>query len=292
MLKFLFTTCALICLLASPLTAADDAPPVAAGRKYDLKYQYKPGEIVKTEVVHQATVATTIQGTTQTAETRTTSIKVWKIVDVTAAGGISFEHSVEAIDMWQQMKGRQEVKYNSRTDATPPPGYEDVAKVVGVILTTATIDPRGKVVKRVDNRPSADSNSTPLAIVLPDGPVAIGHVWTNPSEVEVKQKSGGTSKIQMRHHYTLEKVVDNEATIKVDTQVLTPVRDPSIEAQLIQRMSNGTIRFDLVKGRIVGQQLDLDRRVIGFSGPSSSMHYLSRFTEDLQPAAETARRTR
>jgi len=44
------------------------------------------------------------------------------------------------------------------------------------------------------------------------------------------------------------------------------------------------VRFDMSAGRVLGQQLDLDRRVIGFSGPSSSMHYLTRFTEQLLTA--------
>src|SRR5207244_691517 len=130
-----------------------------------------------------------IQGTTQTAETRTTSVKLWRILKVDP-DSVTFEHSVESIDMWQHMKGRQEVRYNSRTDKTAPPGYEDVAKAVGVTLTTATIDARGKVLKRADSRVSPDSNSTPLAIQLPAEPAPVGHVWTTPAEVEVKQKSG------------------------------------------------------------------------------------------------------
>jgi hypothetical protein len=63
--------------------------------------------------------------------------------------------------------------------------------------------------------------------------------------------------------------------------MLTPVQDPAIEAQLIQRLHKGEIRFDMAAGRVVGQQLDVDRRTIGFSGATSSMHYLMRFTERL-----------
>ena len=71
------------------------------------------------------------------------------------------------------------------------------------------------------------------------------------------------------------------ATIAVDSQILTPIRDPAIEAQLIQRLSSGTVRFDIAAGRVLSQQLDLDRHVIGFNGAGSSMHYVTRFTEQL-----------
>jgi hypothetical protein len=65
---------------------------------------------------------------------------------------------------------------------------------------------------------------------------------------------------------------------------LTPISDPAIEAQLIQRLPSGSVRFDIAAGRVIAQQMDLDKRVIGFSGPASSMHCLTRLTEELLPS--------
>ena len=61
-------------------------------------------------------------------------------------------------------------------------------------------------------------------------------------------------------------------------------------AQLIQRASQGTIRFDIDAGRVVSQQTDLDKQVFGFRGEASTMHYETRFAESLMPAGETAAR--
>ena len=83
------------------------------------------------------------------------------------------------------------------------------------------------------------------------------------------------------------------ATIRVATKILTPLHDPVLEAKLIQREQRGTVRFDLAAGRILGQQMDLDRRVVGFTpnNPASSLHYLMRFTETLlADEAKTASR--
>jgi hypothetical protein len=63
--------------------------------------------------------------------------------------------------------------------------------------------------------------------------------------------------------------------------VLPPVNDPKVRAQLVQRMTKGTIRFDLTAGRVLSQETNLDEQVIGFSGPGSNLHYLGRFTEEL-----------
>ena len=232
---------------------------------------------------------TTIQGTSQTAETHSKSIKVWKIDKVAENGGVTFTHQVESIDMWQKTQGRPEVRYNSQTDGEVPPGYEEAAKAVGVPLTVVTMDDRGKILKRQEKRAQPVSLSTQMTMPLPDHPVAIGDTWSTPMDIEVVLKDGAAKKIETRQKFTLEKVAEDVATIAVDTQILTPIHDPAIEAQLIQRLSTGSVRFDISAGRVMSQQFDLDRHVIGFSGPSSSMHYLTRFTEQLlEPSAPVA----
>ncbi len=274
-----------------PAKAKPAAPAPNAGQKFNLKYKFTAGEVVRTEIVHRATVQTTIQGTSQTAETLSKSIKAWQVNDVTPEGIVTFVHSVESIEMWQKTQGRQEVRYNSKTDTEVPPGYEDAASAVGVPLTIATMDSFGNILKRQEKRPQPTSVSTQMTMPLPSHPVVVGDTWSSPMEIDVILKDNSVKKIQTRQLFTLKKVVDDVATIEVDSQVLTPIHDPAIEAQLIQRLSKGDVRFDMTAGRILGQQLDLDRRVIGFSGPTSSMHYLTRFTEQLLPAnQQTARR--
>jgi hypothetical protein len=272
-----------------PAPSAEAAPPDDK-RQFDLRYRFSPGEVIRTEIVHRAAVQTTIDGTTQKAETQSKSIKTWRVNEVTPQA-VTFMHMVESIDMWQRAQGRKEIRYNSRTDSEAPPGYEEVAKAVGVPLTLVTMDDRGKIIKRQEKRAQPTSMSTQMTMPLPEQPIGIGDTWTSPLEVEVVLKDGATKKIHTRQKFTLERVVDNVASITVDSQILTPVSDPAIEAQLIQRLSSGTVRFDIEAGRVLSQQLDLDRHVIGFSGAASSMHYVTRFTEELlPPVAETARR--
>ena len=73
------------------------------------------------------------------------------------------------------------------------------------------------------------------------------------------------------------------ATISVATQVLTPVNNPKIQSQLVQRLTKGTIRFDMDAGRVLSQNIDLDEQVLGFQGPDSSLHFIGRFTEEYVP---------
>jgi hypothetical protein len=258
--------------------------------KYDLKYKFAAGETLRSEVVHRAKVQTTIQGSTQTAETESRSVKVWLVKHVDPKGAATFEHRVENIDMWQRTSGRREIRYNSETDKTPPPGYEHMADAVGVPLSTVTMDSRGTILKRKENQALPISISTQMTMPLAERPIAVGESWSSPLEIEVTQKDGTLKKIETRQKFTLESVKDDVATIHVDSQILTPINDPAIEAQLIQRLSEGTVTFDMTAGRVLSQQLDLDRHVIGFSGAASSMHYVTRFTEKLLPAERTVRK--
>jgi hypothetical protein len=265
---------------------APDAAESASGsderpREYVLRYKFRPGEIIRTEVVHRATVQTTIQGASQTAETHSASIKRWVIDNVADDYTVTFTHSVESIDMWQKSQGRAEIRYNSQTDAEVPPGYEEAAAAVGVPLTVVTMNDRGKILKRRENRAQPVSLSTQMTMPLPDHPVQVGDSWSDPMDIDVVLADGSTKKIETRQKFTLEKVSQDVATIAIDTQILTPIHDPALEAQLVQRLSTGSVRFDIAAGRVLSQQLDLDRRVIGFSGPASSMHYLTRFTEKM-----------
>jgi hypothetical protein len=248
-----------------------------------LRYQFEKGETVRWKVEHRARVRTSISGTTQTAETDSTSVKVWRVTQVDSQGVATFEHSVERIQMRQQVTGRQAEVYDSDKDKDPPAPFQSVAKSVGVTLTVVRLDPRGKVIQRKDLASQALAGDSQITLPLPEDPVAVGEQWSIPHEIEVSLDNGGTRKIQTRQQFKLEAVKHNVATISVQTVVLTPVRDPAIEAQLIQRQSAGTVSFDLEAGRVLSQQMDLDKQVIGFRGQASSLHYQTRFSETLLP---------
>ncbi len=268
---------------AAPATA-DDSGTADSGETYLLRYQFKPGEIVRWRVVHLAKIKSTVAGTTETTETVSKSIKAWKVTDVNESGTATFENLIEQVDMRTKFTGRQEVTYNSQTDQTPPPGYEDVAKSVGKCLSLITINSRGEVIGRKDEKIATTSpNEGQVTVTLPEESIPVGHTWAFPYEIVIPANNGTVVKIKTQQKFTLESVKDDVATIHMVTAILTPVHDPTIEVQLIQRQSEGTIRFDINAGRVLSQQMDLDKRVVGFAGKNdtSSLHYLTRFTEDL-----------
>jgi len=115
---------------------------------------------------------------------------------------------------------------------------------------------------------------------FPERPIKIGESWSVPDEVTIPLRNGTVKKVQIQQKFTLEDVKNDVAVIRIGTQVLTPLNDPEVEVQLVQRLSEGTVRFDMAAGRMIAQEIEVDRQVVGFQGEASAFHYQTRFTEE------------
>ena len=300
----LITTFFFLGLFASTAVSQDDTEPrsvseqLEAARErattndYELRYQFTVNEVIRTRVTHLVTIETRMSGISQTAQTRSISVKIWRIVAVDERGSITLVNSIDSVNMWQQGSGQVAITYNSETDEEPPLVFQQVADSIGVPISTITISRRGKILTREDHLEQAGGDMGGLTVPLPEGRVKVGDVWTDPTQIRVPLKDGRVRIIRVRQRYELKDVSTGVATIDVRTEVLSPLNDPWIEAQLVQRMQNGTVRFDIDAGRLISRQMDMDETVIGFSGDDSTMNYLARFTEEPLPAEqETQPRT-
>lgn len=262
-------------LLVATLPAKPDT------NKYELHYKLKRGDVVRYEVTHRASIRTTIDKTTEAAQTKTDSVKAWKVTDVLPKGDIEFTNVVEKVHMVNQLPDHDATEYDSARDTKAPPGFEDAARAVGVPLSVMRITPQGKIVRRdLKIRGQGAEDDAPIVLRLPEAPVAIGDTWDEPFEVQVKLQNNSNKSIQTRRHHKLTDVKHGIATIAVTYQVLSPI-DAQIETQIVQRLMEGEVRFDIEKGQVVGQQMDIDKRIIGFAGPTSSMQYLMKMEEKL-----------
>lgn len=274
---------AVAALLGGLSVAGLHAAETDAGAAVRLRYRYQAGDRLVMDVTHRALTETTIAGTTQSTETATDSTKIWTVTAVDADGHATIEHSVDGVTMTSRTSDKGQVRWSSSGDEPPPPGYETVKQSLGVPLSRLTIDRVGRVLSRQDLRPSPPSNTGDLMVVpLPDGEVREGAEWTVPQEVVVEVPNGPRKAVRTRLRYHIASVRDGIATIHVDTTVLTPLDDPRLEARLLERIWDGTVEFDIDHGRVIRRTTGIDRRVIGFSGPESSVRYKASLEERLK----------
>src|SRR5262245_27856994 len=202
-----------------PLLVAE-APPKKEVPKYDLQYKLSRGAVLRYEVAHHASISGTSDKNTQSAESKTDSIKAWKVTDVLPTGDIEFMNVCEQVHMVNQLPDRKATEYDSKKDKIAPPGFEAAAKAVGVPLSTMRITTHGKVLSRevkVHNQGSSDD--APIVLRLPDENVSIGDTWDEPYEVKVSAGKDATKSIKTRWHHKLTDVKDGIATIEVTYQV-------------------------------------------------------------------------
>src|SRR4051794_22698508 len=58
-----------------------ELPPKPETKKYDLRYKFSRGDVLRYDVTHEASVRGTSEQTTQAAQTKTDSVKAWKVTD-------------------------------------------------------------------------------------------------------------------------------------------------------------------------------------------------------------------
>jgi hypothetical protein len=152
-----------------------------------------------------------------------------------------------------------------------------------------TINSRGEVLRRTRKplKAAARNQQGEVTIPFPEEAIAVGHTWSFRDDVDLPLEDGTVKKVKTLQTFKLASVKTGVATIELATKVLTPIHSPALEAKLLDKESRGTVRFDLDGGRVLRQQIDVDRRVIGFvpNNPASSLQYVTRFTEELLPDA-------
>jgi hypothetical protein len=97
--------------------------------------------------------------------------------------------------------------------------------------------------------------------------------------------------VELSRRYALEQVEGDLATISMKMSVLTPINDPIVRGQLIQRTPSGEIVFDLKRGLIVSRSQKLDKIEVGVAGNDSSVRAVSEYNERMLSPEELAERT-
>jgi hypothetical protein len=272
MMRGCFLALSLALSLALALACCGQVAPAA--EPVLLRYRYRVGDRIDMQVAHRALTETTMNGVSQMVETQTDSTKTCRVVEVGPEGRATLEFSVDRVTMISRTSDKGEVRWASGGREEPPPGYEGVPLSLGVPLTRLIIDADGRVLGRRDLRPCPPAATGDLVVVpLPEQAVSPGFEWNVPQELLLEAPEAGRKTVRIRLRYRLDSVRDGLATIAVDTTVLTPVDDPRLESRLLERIWDGTIVFDIEEGRVISRKTAIDRRVVGFGGPQSSLRY-------------------
>jgi hypothetical protein len=272
-----------------------ETPSPMGGETYLLRYKFAPGLRIVCEVTHMAKTDTKIDSTAQDSDSRTVSHKTWDVTKV-ENGNMTFEYAITDIDMSQRIGTGNEVRYSSQSGEEPPFQFQGAADSVGKIISTVTIDQQGLIVARSDETNPPHLGMGDITLPVPENAVAVGATWEIPRELNIRREDGSLKRVRFRELFKLEKVSAGVATVSVASEMITIISEPKEEAQVVQQLSNGSIKFDIDAGRMISKELGWDKKVVGFSGAGSTMEYSARLdervvsAETIQPAARSAKK--
>ncbi len=271
----------------SPSPLQDSANRATANQRFDLRYKLNPGEAIRWSVEQMASTETRMAGYEEKSSLRSRSVHSWTVENVDSLGNMTFQNQLESASEWQKVGDQEPVSFDSSQDEEVPDIYQATAEKIGKPIATTTIDPHGNIVNRVEHITTAELGMGSVATPLPESPVAIGAHWEVPEDVQARRKDKSIKTIKTRVRFTLRSVNDGTAVISFRREVLTPIDDPWIQMQLQQKINQGTIFFDVSRGRMTKKLVQWDEQVQGFEGNDSFLRYLGTYTMTiLEPETE------
>lgn len=262
------------------------------GGPYHLKYKFQPGQFWYYEVENTMKIVTQFKEAKEDVSNHSQAWKQLRVVSVDEQGHATLEPIVERVVMKAVKDGEDPVAYDSARDAEPPFQFREVKRTIGQVQARVNVATNGDlkaVIPLVNDDEAllaaARKNDPRLnfLIVMPEQPVRIGDSWKDRFPAEVTVGKNLQQEVILQRTYTLSAVKGAVAMIKLKTAVITPVNDPQIEVQLIQRTPTGMIEFDLEKGQILSMNTKVDQTVLGAFGPQSSMSAVTKSVEKLLP---------
>ena len=283
--------CGSLCLT----TLAADADSESSPQKHLLRYAFSAGEVLEYAVEKESTIDVQVGDAAGKVQHSSNSGKRYRILSVDENGSAELEVKIEFVVLKAQ-NGGTKYEWDSRLEEAPPDAFKGVQETIGRRLVKVRVSTTGDIVSLSFNQksgeitePGALPNDAQWEVfpMLPKQPIAVGDTWKEPFEIQIQATPTLKKGVKMQRMYTLKSVENGRATIDVRTLVLSPIRDPMEEGQLIQRTPHGTLVLDIDQGRLIERDLRIDNRVVGFQGPQTSLEVVGIRRESLSSTEST-----
>ena len=261
---------------APPLPEARQPEPIAM----KLSYQFKVGQFVHYETESETSMTVVAKEVKQTTRESRQTKQHYRVVSVSDDGSAVLEPVIDEAVMEARSDDNKPVRFDSRDEATPPKAFLAVRDSIGRPSVRLRCKPNGSAIEvlpinGIDKRLPTDASQHTFLTVLPDALVKVGDVWHDdfsaPVTMQLSEKRTIKKDIPIRRRYTLTKLEGHIATIEFRTYPLEVVREPNLQAQLIQRSLTGYVKFDVQAGLQIEVRSSGSNIVHGALGASSSM---------------------
>ncbi|QDT37924.1 hypothetical protein [Stratiformator vulcanicus] len=295
----LTTFCILVAGLV-PATSMATEPAVEAVKPeetYLLRFQFSAGETVSYHAVHQAVVETRKGDYKEKSHHTSIMEKHYEVRAIRRGGAAKLVLTVDRAVMRAMFNDGKPIQWDSASGDIAPAAFERHENVIGKPLAEIVVSPTGEFVagrplltaeelKGVGTGAGDDTASRNFLIPLPENAVKPGDEWNDKFEAKVTVDRKLERTVKYIRKFRLVSVEAGVAKIETSTSLITPVRDPQILVQLVQRSPKGVIKFDIESGRIVSRTTSSNKSEYGWAGSDSVIQAVTRGEERLVTPTE------
>lgn len=259
------------------------------GERYELRYRFEPNTNLRWNVSHRVWKKVLMSGHESEIETVSQIVRRWHIDGEepdASSENRTVTYFIDEMILDQQESGKDPIRYDSRVDEEVPPEISifGTEKAVGKELSRFKIDPFGMMTEKEKMMEEYGGNPKDSRVLFPfpSEPVAVGETWTLPYTIFLQNRDKTVKTVNAILKFTLTQVAGDLAVIEVHTVPTSIIGDPYLEAQLAERLFDGTCRFDIAGGKAVKTEIEFSRAVPEAYGTATFLDYRCRITEELQ----------
>ena len=289
-LKFLVLATAMSGLSLAEETPSSEKSNVDDSDAILLRYKFNAGEKLRYQTSQNVTQQVVSPAGQKLDVSSVEQKRLFRIEAVDEAGVADASMQFEHVRMETQTDDNDRIIYDSSmAPSAVPPKYRSVANGLKKAAPKFHLSPMGTPLSKDGvEEVSAVANAC-FMMPLPKEEIRIGDFWSSKIPVDVRLAPGVMRKINLQRSYKLKAVNDGIAEIVFYTSLENQIKTPQVKALLLQATPNGTIEFDIQKGRVVRRELRFDNFVLGALGPNTMLTAKGKTVEQLvvdEPVAQ------
>lgn len=272
-------------------TAADSGEK--QGESYLLRYQFKDGEQLRYQTTQTMTQEAVGENQRKIDISTVMQKRRFQVTDVRKNGDASATMQFEKVHMELKSGDLDPIVFDSSMTLKEVPRlYQAAARKLRGVAPEFELSAAGIKLDKEGVEIAPEKGRACFMVLLPQNEVRIGDTWKSTLEVEVRLTTKVNRTIRLLRTHRLTKVEDGIAHITVSTSVMSPVVSVQVKSQLLQATPQGTIQFDIARGRVVRRELNFDKSVLGAFGAGTMLSAKGKTVEELLPPAKVAKSDR
>ncbi|MGL4422272.1 MAG: hypothetical protein ACRCZF_16500 [Gemmataceae bacterium] len=264
------------------------AGPAFAQAPAPTTYRFVKDEEHKFQVRHETTVAETVQENlkeqprTSTTTTKVTLTRIWKVLEVDAAGTANLQLRIVALKQEHTKPDGEALVLDSATAEGAAAMGEYLNKPIVTVKMAAT----GEVMETNAEQPAMTEAAkrlrleVPFRVVWPGTALAGGAKWARPVTIVLDPPAGAGEKVEAKQEYHVQELTDRLAKIELRTDLANTPTQAADWQPLVGFLWQGTVQFDRTAQQYIGCQLKATKELPLHRGVGSKFVYQSVYTEE------------